>query len=528
MSKLLIQSLLNPDAYDHETGNIQLLETHISWVILTGPFAYKIKKPVDFGFLDYSTAEKRRHFCKLEVSLNRRLAAPLYLGVVHITGSEEEPSVNGKGTAIEYAVKMKQFPSGQLLSDLIDNAELREVHIDWLARVVADFHLCTNVAPDESGFGSPDTVWQPVEENYRQIREVLKEPSLLQRLELIDTWSQQEFSAIRALLEQRKQHGFIRECHGDLHLGNVVLLDEEIVPFDCIEFNDNLRWIDVMSEVAFLVMDIEDHNRSDLAWRLLNAYLEKTGDYEGLSVFRFYLVYRAIVRAKVAALRLSQSGLDAGETVAVHHELENYLTLAERYIRTRHPAIILMHGLSGSGKTTVSQQIIEWLPAIRIRSDVERKRLHGLAPNDDSKSKLSGGIYDLASTDETYGRLAELAGTLCSAGYPVVVDATFLRYDQRQWFRDLADELNVPFRILDCHASHSILRERISEREALGQDASEAPVAVLERQLETHDSLSEQERSRTYTINTTDRTHLKPTIDYLKEMLGDHVDVFHD
>ena len=528
MSEALIQALLNPDAYDHDTSDIQLLETHISWIILTGPFAYKIKKPVDFGFLDYSTPEKRRQFCKLEVSLNRRLAAPLYLGVVHITGHEDKPMMNGKGDTIDYAVKMKQFPSGLLLSDLIDNAELREVHIDWLARVVADFHLQTNVASDETSFGSPDAVWQPVEENYKQIREVLEELPLLQRLALIETWSQHEYSAIKILLEQRKQHGFIRECHGDLHLGNIVLLDGEIVPFDCIEFNDNLRWIDVMSEVAFLVMDIEDHDRSDLAWRLLNAYLEKTGDYEGLSVFRYYLVYRAIVRAKVAALRLSQSGLDAAETSAVHREMENYLSIAERYIRSRHPAVILMHGLSGSGKTTISQQLIEWLPAIRIRSDVERKRLHGLAPQDDSQSELNEGIYDLASTDDTYGRLAELASSLCSAGYPVIVDATFLRHDQRQWFRDLADELNVPFRILECHASHSILRERISEREALGQDASEAPVAVLERQLETHDSLNDEERIWTYTINTTESIHIKPTIDYLKEMLGEHVDVFHD
>ncbi|HBE92068.1 MAG TPA: aminoglycoside phosphotransferase, partial [Gammaproteobacteria bacterium] len=351
---------------------------------------------------------------------------------------------------------------------------------------------------------------------------------LLQRLEMIETWSQHEFSAIRTLLEQRKQHGFIRECHGDLHLGNVVLLDGEIVPFDCIEFNDNLRWIDVMSEVAFLVMDIDDHDRSDLAWRLLNAYLEKTGDYEGLSVLRFYLVYRAIVRAKVAALRLSQTGLDDSETAAIHRELENYFSIAERCIRSRHPAMIIMHGLSGSGKTTISQQLIERLSAIRVRSDVERKRLHGLTPDESSESNLDEGIYDEQSTQHTYGRLAELAESTCNAGYPVIVDATFLRADQREWFRCLAEEMAVPFRILVCHTSHSILRERISEREALGQDASEAPVAVLERQLETHDSLSDEELTRSYTINTTESTYLKPTLDHLKEMLGEHVDVFHD
>jgi hypothetical protein len=528
MSQDLIQRLMSPDAYGHETGHIELVETHISWVILTGPFAYKIKKPVDFGFLDYSTLEKRRHYCEQEVLLNRRLAPSLYLDVVPITGAANAAVVNGTGTATEYAVRMKQFPPGMLLSDLIGNAELRDVHIDWLARVIADFHLQTEVASAASDFGTPDAVRQPVEENFRQIRYILKEQPLLQRLEHIEQWSTQEFSIIRPLLVQRKLQGFIRACHGDLHLGNVVLLKEVIVPFDCIEFNDNLRWIDVMSEIAFMVMDIEDHGRSDFAWRLLNTYLERTGDYEGLAVLRYYLVYRAIVRCKVATLRLNQAGLDEQQTKAIHGSLENYLSIAERYIRSRHAALIIMHGLSGSGKTTVSQQLIESLPAIRIRSDVERKRLHGLAPEDRSESELGGGIYDAMSTDRTYGRLADLAAAVCNAGFPVIVDATFLRIGLREQFKLLAKKLGVPFRILACLASHAILRGRISEREVLGLDASEAPPAVLERQLETHDAITAREQSWTRNINTTERSSLKPVLDELKQLLGERIDVFHN
>lgn len=528
MTDVLINSLLDPGAYDHDTSDIRLLETHISWVILTGPYAYKIKKPVDFGFLDYSTLDRRREFCELEIRYNRRLAKNLYLEVVPVTGIEESPVMNGPGTAIEYAVKMLQFESGMLLSDLIDNAELREVHIDWLARVVARFHQQTNRSDNASEYGTPEAVWQPVEENFRQIREALNETTLLERLDAIDAWSQQEFRSIRPALEARKKQGFIRECHGDLHLGNIVMLNTEIVPFDCIEFNQNLRWIDVMSEVAFLVMDIEDHGRDDFAWRLLNDYLEITGDYEGLSVLRYYLVYRAIVRAKVAALRLNQTGLDEKSMTSIHSALENYLAIAERHIASQRTALIIMHGLSGSGKTTISQQILEGLPAIRIRSDVERKRLHGLGANEKSDSPLDGGIYDKDATQTTYARLAELASTVCRAGYPTIIDATFIRADQRRWFRDLAEELDVVFRVVACQASHAILRERIAEREALGQDASEAPVAILERQLNTYDALDGNELDYTITLNTTEASSMKPVLDNLKELLGTHIDLFHE
>jgi predicted kinase len=304
--------------------------------------------------------------------------------------------------------------------------------------------------------------------------------------------------------------------------------NREIALFDCIEFNDNLRWIDVMSEVAFLVMDIEDHGRDDFAWRLLNAYLEITGDYAGLAVLRYYLVYRAIVRAKVAALRLMQAGIDEKSAAGIHRDFENYLSIAERHIRSQHPALIIMHGLSGSGKTTISQQIIEGLPAVRVRSDVERKRLHGLTAHEKSHSRLDEGIYDVKSTQTTYARLAELAALVCRAGYPVIVDATFIHADQRLWFRHQAEELDVPFRIIACQASHALLRERIAEREALGQDASEAPVAVLERQLESHDPIEEQEQPYTLTVNTTETCSMKPILDQLKEMLGKHIDAFHD
>ena len=287
---------------------VEVVETHISWVLLAGDYAYKIKKAVNLGFLDFSTLEKRRFYCAEELRLNRRLAPDLYLEVVPIAGSADHPVLNGPGPAIEYAVKMRRFPQACLLDQVLLRGELTPETIDAIARRIADFHGRTAIADNESPFGTPERAHLPVAENFAQIRPRLRDNEDLIRLDELERWSEREYQARFNALAARKARGLIRECHGDLHLGNMALLDGEAVPFDCIEFSDNLRWIDVISEAAFLAMDLQDRGRPDLARRFLNAYLEQTGDYEGLEVLRYYLVYRAMVRAKVACIRAGQDG----------------------------------------------------------------------------------------------------------------------------------------------------------------------------------------------------------------------------
>ncbi len=513
----LISALLDPTAYDHPCRDIQLIETHISWLLLTGDYAYKIKKPVNFGFLDFSTLPLRQHFCTEEIRLNARLAPQIYLRVVRISGSATEPHINGDGPVLEYAVKMRQFDNSGLFDQLIASSRLSPQIISDTADTLARFHGEIAVAGPGSPFGEPDAVHRPVCENFEQLEQhaagFLAINEHHDTFQHIRQWSEQTFTALETVLAQRKTDGFIRECHGDLHLGNIVLIDGQVTPFDGIEFNENLRWIDIMSEIAFLLMDLQDHGRADLAHRLLNAWLEISGDYGGLAVLRYYQCYRAMVRAKVAALRSEQVGPEKTQA-----ELANYLSLAEQYTQPTRPALLITHGLSGSGKSWLTQALLEATGAIRLRSDVERKRLAGLDPLSRTASAPGAGLYGAESTHRTFEHLAMLARQILHAGYVTVVDATFIKRAERERFRQLAHSLAVPFRIIHCKADTDTLHQRIETRQAEGRDASEAGLAVLELQMANQELLSEDELRKTFIVDTSGDVDLSPIEAWLKDL----------
>ncbi|HYA36865.1 MAG TPA: AAA family ATPase [Candidatus Methylomirabilis sp.] len=519
----LIRALLDPARYDHAVEKIHVVETHISWVILTGAYAYKIKKPVDLGFLDFSTLDKRRFYCEEELRLNRRLAPSLYLDVIPITGSTAAPVLGGAGAAVEYAVKMIQFPEAARLDRLLARGELGPAHVDSLAQELAEFHGRIAVAGYDQAFGTPERVHEPVRQNFEQIRPRIQtqDRAQLRRLEI---WSELTFDELRGTFEDRKFRGFIRECHGDAHLANMIWRDGRAVLFDCLEFNDNLRWIDVMSEVAFLVMDLDDRGRPELARRALNRYLEHAGDYAGLAVFRFYQVYRALVRAKVACIRGGQSGLGDEEKEKVREEYRGYASLAERYTQAHRPALVITHGLSGSGKTWLSQQLLEQLDVIRLRSDVERKRLHGLAAHERSGSGIDSGLYTAEAGRRTYARLAILAHDILRAGQAVLVDAAFLKQEQRRQLRAVAEQARVPFVILDLRAADGVLRERLRQRAREGGDASEADLAVLDHQLATREPLGHEEQVQALTIDTGIAADIAALIERLRQRLSPSTD----
>lgn len=480
----------------------QLIETHISWLLLLGEHAYKIKKPLDLGFLDYTDPARREHFCREEIRLNRRTAPQLYLDAVHITGSPEEPLIGGDGTVLEHAVMMRRFAAGQLLLDQLQNARLNSGVIEILAKNIASFHAAAAVAGAELPWGSTASVYQPVVENFLQIRShlpALQEHELMARLE---DWSRERKEQLAALMETRKREGHIRECHGDLHLGNIVLLEGEPRPFDGIEFSDSLRWIDTLNDSAFLVMDLIARRRADLAWHFLDVYLQASGDYAALPLLDWYLGYRAMVRAKIAAIRSSQLH-DAPELQSeAHAEYLDYLHLAADFTEPRPLALIITRGLSGSGKTSHSQYLLQKLGLIRLRSDIERKRLAGLPGNACSGSEPDKGLYSPAHSEKTYACLQQLAKTVVQAGLPVLVDATFLKTAQRQAFQKLAEELEIPFVILDFTAGKEELRRRILKRSQSGSDASEATLAVLDRQIRDQEILTAEERAHSIQIDT--------------------------
>ncbi len=519
MTAVLLQALQDPSLYDHPVERFEVVETHISWVLLTGRYAYKLKKPVNFGFVDFSTLEKRRFFCQEELRLNRRLAPEWYLDVVPITGSVDRPRWRGSGPTIEYAVKMRQFPHDARLDLVLARGELTPERLDALVRTVADFHGRAAVAGPDTPFGTPERVAERIRENLVTIQERVMDPAEQPRIQELARDSEAGYAVLAATFAGRKRDGFIRECHGDLHLGNVAWVDDEPLIFDCIEFNEDLRWIDVMSEIAFLVMDLSDRGAAALAHRALNAYLEATGDYAGLRVFAYYHAYRALVRAKVACLALPPAGPPAGADDAARARLtaeyRGYLDLASRSSTDGPAFLAITCGVSGSGKTTVAQAVVEELGAIRIRSDVERKRLFGLPPRARTGAGLDEGVYAPDAGVRTYAKLGELARAVLDAGFPVVVDAAFLAAAQRRTLRAVAELRRVPFVILDARAPEAVLRARVVERARHGYDASDADLAVLDRQLTTRDQLDTDERAGAIAVDTShplDRQRLAAAI----------------
>lgn len=477
----------------------RLIETHISWVLLAGHDAWKIKKPLHLPFLDASTLALRQQLCEEELRLNRRLAPSLYLDVTPITGTPDAPILGGSGPVIDHAVHMRQFPDGALLSELLrsDREPLAapsststsprssrsplHTQLDDFAQRLATFHLHADIAPATSPYGQPELVERTTRDVLRNLADIggdtLSTP--------FTAWLDAQAPLLRPLWAQRQSQGHIVEGHGDLHLANVVLLDGTLTAFDCIEFDPGLRWGDPLSDVAFLVMDLMAHQRTDLAYRFLNAYLDASGDHSGLPVLRHYLVYRALVRALVARIKAGKGRPPTGP---------DYLALAHTLIAPTYPRLVITHGVSGSGKTYLSQGLLEQTGAIRLRSDVERKRLFGSSPQ----------LYGNDRTQATYTHLRELALLSLQAGWHTIVDATFLDTNERERFRQLASTQDAPFTILHCEAPRATLEARLTRRQQAAQDASDADVTVLARQLQRDTALRPEEVPYTLQADTTE------------------------
>lgn len=498
---MLIDALHHAKCFPHPVSRIEFLETHISWVILTGQYAYKIKKPVNLGFLDFSTLENRRLCCMEELRLNRRYAPQLYLDVVRITGTTDQPAVSGNGPIIEYAVKMRQFAQDALASRLLAEGKLTSSCIVEFATSLCAFHTAAASAGPADGFGTAQGMLELALQNFSQLAALPGLNADKPALEFLREQSMQEHQRQHFLFEARIIAGAVRECHGDLHLGNIVLVEGKLVPFDCIEFSAALRWNDVMSEAAFLVMDLNDRGHPEWAWLFLNAYLECSGDYSGLALLRYYLVYRAMVRAKVHGIRAHQAGISESEQFRLLRSCRGYLDLASAFCRHRRPVLVITHGLSGSGKSRITEELMQRCGGIRIRSDIERKRRHGMSAADRGSSTVESGIYDERSTRGLYECLAQLAGSTLAAGYTTIVDAAFLKHWQRSLARRLAQNAGVALLIADVTAPESVLRWRVGQRAAEGKDASDAGLSVLEHQIATREPLSEQERLDTVTIS---------------------------
>lgn len=484
----LIQALLAPRHFAGVSG-VELVQTHISWVLLAGDCAYKIKKPVKLPFLDFSTLERRHHCCQDELRLNRRFSPDIYLDVVGIFNTPQAPRLEGDGVPIEYAVKMRRFDDSMRLDRICARGQLGMAHLSDLADTLVSFHESAAIAPPASPFGAAGAVLAPALDNLGELAGLLVGADMPTRLAELKAWTESQSMLLAPLMNARKRAGRVRECHGDLHLANMVLIDDHVRLFDCIEFNEDLRWIDVASDIAFTYVDLLAHRQPGLANWFVNEVLSRSGDFEAALVLRFYAVYRALVRAKVAAMSSAHGRGDSPDAFT-------YLALAERLMSPPKIGLVITHGLSGCGKTQASGALLLSDPlacTLRLRSDVERKRLFGMRSTERSESTLAAGIYAPDAQVRTYDHLLAVSEMLLRAGWSVIVDATFLKHADRVMFRELARETGAVFSILAPQATKDQLRQRVQARLAQGKDASEASLAVLERQVQTIEPLRLEE-----------------------------------
>ena len=498
----LIQQMLESDFYPHAVqGPIQLLQTHISYVLLTGEFAYKVKKPMDFGFLDFTTLEKRQFFIQEELRLNQRGASELYLEALPISQSESGAyELGGTGEPVEYALKMRQFPQDTLLPALFDRGELTPDLVVELAKEIARFHSGLTTSDRISSFGTVAGVRAAFDENYEQTAGFIGGPQTQAQFDETKALTDRFFAEQADLLDRRVQGGFVRECHGDLHLGNICYWNDRFYLFDCIEFNEPFRFVDVMYDIAYIVMDLQLRQRPDLSALFLNTYIEHTGDYEGLQVLPLYVSRQSYVRAKVTSFMLGDPAISAEKKAEVTATAAKYYRLALECLQPRSGSLYVTCGLSGSGKSTVAKALAQKLDAIHIRSDAVRKHLAGIDLYESGSSgEFGSGIYTPAMTQKTYDRLQQLGILLASQGYPVILDAKYDKQALRQTIADAARELQLPLTFISCEAPLETVRQWLGERTG---DIADATVDLLDKQVQAFEPLSDAEQAMTSVVRT--------------------------
>ncbi|NJS12223.1 MAG: AAA family ATPase [Microcoleus sp. CSU_2_2] len=500
----IIPQMLQPEFYPHRvTEPVRLIQTHASFVLLTGDYTYKIKKPVNFGFLDYSTLEKRLHFCNQELLMNRRTAPEIYLEVLPIIQKGDRfqlgsnlQSISPGEIVVEYTLKMREFPQESLFLSLLERGQLTEELMQNLGLEVAKFHSTTISDDYIRKFGEVSQIRTAIDNNYLISQKYIGGPQTQTQYQETKNYTDLFFEQNQELFDRRIANNKIRECHGDLHLRNIALWQNQILLFDCIEFNEPFRFVDVMYDIAFTVMDLESRGRRELGNAFLNTYIEQTGDWEGLQLLPLYLSRQAYVRAKVTSLMLDDAAVATAEKSEISETAAHYYQLAWEYTKPRRGKLTLMSGLSGSGKSTVARYVARRTGAIHIRSDAVRKHLGGISLNERGGQDL----YSDEMTVKTYTRLLELGIILADRGWNVILDAKFDRQNLRTNAINLARSHKLPLQIIYCTAPIEVLRERLQQRRG---DIADATAELLNSQQIASEPFTESEQIYVKIVDTT-------------------------
>ncbi len=465
MEQAVISHLLKPSIYPDATNSVTLKQTHISYLFLTDHYVYKIKKPVDLGFLNFTTLDRRRFYCEEEVRLNRRLCPDVYLGVVKIRECADGISFQGDGKIVEYAVKMRRLPEDRMLDSLLLEARIEETDIRRIAAVIAGFHKSAERSTDIDRYGDISVIRRNWDENFRQVAEFTGATIELRDFNIIEEWVDCFISLNEELFADRVREGYIRDCDGDIHAENICL-DNGVYIFDCIEFNERFRYIDTAADIAFLLMDFDYHGRKDFSGIFIEEYRSLTGDLGMMRILGFYKLYRAFVRGKVESFKLRDVSMPPEEKNTAEEKAKRHFRLARGYVlRERfQPSVIIFSGLMGSGKSTLASELAYELGLDLVRSDLVRKSLAGVPPTERHLDEYGKGIYSDYYNGKTYESLLQTAENSITSGRGIILDASFRKRMDRDSFRQLALRHGVPFYIIITACPEELTRQRLSSR----------------------------------------------------------------
>jgi len=468
--KKLLEIIKKPSFYGPDVKSVKILQTHISFVALTGKFAYKIKKPVNFGFLDFSTLEKRKFFCEEEKRLNRRLCPEIYLDVLPITQNKNLIQLDGKGKVVEYVLKMKEFPQDKIMTNLLKKGGINKETIEQICTIMIDFYNTQSRSSEIDKFGKAEAVKKNIDENFEQTKSIVDIAISKKDYEFIQDVSDSFFNKKKDIFYKRINQGCIHDCHGDLHSGNIVISDK-IYIFDCIEFNKRFRFCDIASDLGFLAMDLDYLNHPYLSSYLINDYIEKSNDKEILNVLNFYKSYRAYVRGKVHCFRLSDNSITQKEKIKIIEIAKKYFELSHYYtslfsldLKYMQPLLFIVSGLTGTGKSTLALKLAVDYHAHQINTDIVRKEIEGIDKFERHHDEIDTGLYAPEKIDYTYGKVVEKASLNLKKGENVVLDATFQKKKYRDMAKDIANKNNAFLIPIQCICPDNVVKMWLEER----------------------------------------------------------------
>ena len=482
-------------------ARVELVETHVSYLFLTGSYVYKVKKPVGYGFLDFTSLEQRRHFCHQEVLLNRRLSPEVYLGVVEVRRDGDSYAVEGPGETVEYAVQMRRLPRARAMSELLRKRTLDATQVRQVAQRVHSFHQSAETSPHITALGGLETVRSNVLENFAQTERYIEQTVSRRDFRRTQAYSQAFLAERESLFAQRAAAGRIRDGHGDLHTAQI-FLDDAVAIIDCIEFNERFRYGDVASDLAFLAMDLDYYGRDDLSRALVDAYLEASEDQGIEEVLDFYKCYRAWVRGKVTSFRLDDPSLSPPARRSLADEARRYFRLASRYARPSGPVLLLTAGLVGTGKSSLARDLAGPLEAEVLTSDVIRKEMAGIPVTERRFAPWGTGLYTDESIEDTYLELHRRAQASIQRGRSVVLDASYRKQSWRSAALDIARSAHVPALVLECVAPEEDVRTRLERRLRRRRDSSDGRWEIYAQQKASYEPLTELSSSEHLIIDT--------------------------